>query len=229
MVRGLAVLAMIVYHMAFDLSVYYGYEFEITTGVPAHFARLTASVFLMLIGICFVISWERTLPECRQLKYMKRALVIFSGAMIVSVVTWLVDPATFVVFGILHLIAVATAFQYGMASLKQWNLLIGISVMSLAFVMPETSITTPLLLPLGIMPQGFISVDYYPLIPWLGPIFIGMGLGHIFYVPERRNSLSLFDAYSWPQWLLWTGRQSLPIYFLHQPVILLILWMLVSR
>ena len=33
------------------------------------------------------------------------------------------------------------------------------------------------LLPLGIHPATFFSVDYEPIFPWFGVVLIGMGLG----------------------------------------------------
>ncbi len=228
LLRGLAVLAMITYHLCFDLSFYYGFDIPITTDVPAALAHSIATVFLILIGICFVISWERTAEKARLRKYAQRALVIFAGAMIVSAVTWLIDPQTFVIFGILHLVAVSTLIQYILRPLKRWNLLLGILIILAAFTLPAHSVTTPLLLPFGIMTKNFMSVDYYPLLPWLGPVLIGMGLGDVFYIPERHKALSVLDSIRWPRWILWIGRKSLWIYFVHQPVILLVLWMLLG-
>jgi uncharacterized membrane protein len=227
--RGIAVLAMIAYHLCFDLSLYYGYPIAVESGGLVLFARATATLFLTLVGICFVISWERTAPDARRKKYVQRAAIIFFGGMIVTFATWIIDPETFVIFGILHLIAVATLIQYLVRPLRKWNLLLGLLVLSTAFFLPTSGIATPLLLPLGILSKGFTSVDYYPLLPWLGPVLIGMGLGDLLYVPQRRERLEPFDDIQWPHWILWTGRKSLWIYFVHQPILLLILWMLLGK
>ncbi len=229
LLRAGAVLAMISYHVCFDLSFYYGYDLSIDAGIFRFFAHATASLFLVLTGICFVISFERTAPEVRLKKYLKRASIVLAGAMTVTLVTWLFDPQTFVVFGILHLIGVAALIQYLVRPLKRWNVLPGVLIFSTALFLPTGNISTPLLLPLGIMNEGFSSVDYYPLLPWLGPIFIGMGIGDFFYTPERSDLLSFLDTYRWPSWLLWIGRKSLLIYFVHQPIALLLLWLLLGR
>lgn len=227
--RGIAVLAMIAYHLCFDLSLYYGYPIAVESGGLQLFARATATLFLTLVGICFVISWERTLPDGRRKKYLQRAAVIFFGGMIVTLATWIIDPGTFVIFGILHLIAVATLIQYLVRPLRKWNLLLGFLLLSTAFFLPTSGLATPLLLPLGIMSKGFTSVDYYPLLPWLGPVLIGMGIADFLYIPERHPNLALLDALQWPRWILWTGRKSLWIYFVHQPILLPILWMLLGE
>jgi len=227
--RGLAVLAMIAYHLLFDLYLYYGYLIPIESFGSQAYARITACVFLALVGICFVISWERTAPKARLRKYGRRALIILGGALVVTLVTWIIDPPTFVIFGILHLIGIATFVQYLVRPLRKWNILLGLFILSTIFFLPTGELGTPLLLPFGILEKGFTSVDYYPLFPWLGPILIGMGLGDVLYVPERHERLEPFDDVQFPKWLLWTGRKSLWIYFAHQPVLLLILWMLLHN
>lgn len=229
LLRGMAVLAMIGYHVCFDLSFYYGFNLGMTGLLSASFACTTASLFLLLTGICFVISYERTFPAQRMMKFLRRAAIVLSGGMIVTLVTWLLDPATFVVFGILHLIGVATFIQYYVRPLKRWNILLGALVCAAAFLVPSDTVSTPLFLPLGIMNEGFMSVDYYPLLPWLGPIFIGMGIGDFLYIPKRNVNLSFLDKYRLPAWLLWIGKKSLLIYFAHQPIALLLLWLLLGR
>lgn len=227
--RAGAVLAMIAYHACFDLSFYYGYDLGMAHPLSEFVARTTASLFLLLTGICFVISFERTAPEMRLKKYLKRTTIILAGAITVTLVTWIFDPETFVVFGILHLIGVAVVMQYLLRPLKRWNVVLGVLICSTALFLPTGNISTPLLLPFGIMNEGFSSVDYYPLLPWLGPILIGMSLGDLLYIPKRRDAFARVDRIQLPSLLLWTGRQSLPLYFIHQPIILLLLRVLLGR
>jgi uncharacterized membrane protein len=160
---------------------------------------------------------------------LKRAGLVFGGGIVVTLVTWIIDPATFVIFGILHLIATATLVQWTLRRFGVWNLLIGALVFATAFFLPMGDFGTPLLLPFGILQKGFTSVDYYPLLPWLGPAIMGIGIGDLLYVPERKDVLLPLDDVQWPRWLLWTGRRSLFVYFAHQPVLLLLLWLLLGR
>jgi uncharacterized membrane protein len=79
------------------------------------------------------------------------------------------------------------------------------------------------LLPLGIHPPTFWSVDYEPIFPWLGIVLIGMGLGEYLY-PEGLRSFTLPQI---PEMvvrpLAFLGRHSLIIYLIHQPIIILII------
>jgi uncharacterized membrane protein len=62
-----------------------------------------------------------------------------------------------------------------------------------------------------------------PLLPWFGLVLIGMACGSLFY-PDGSRGFSLRTAepaFARPFSIL--GRHSLFIYFLHQPLILLLI------
>lgn len=81
------------------------------------------------------------------------------------------------------------------------------------------------LLPFGIYPAGFTSVDYTPLFPWFGVVLIGIGIGNFLYTGGVRQFAvpRLPDLFSAP--LAFLGRHSLLIYLVHQPVIIILLGM----
>jgi len=218
--RGIAVLAMIVYHGVFDLEYFYGWSIGLRTA-PWELMRVaTVSTFLALVGICFTISWHKTPVHARLRKYAQRSITIFAGGMLISLMTWFFASDAFVKFGILHLIGVSVFLQMLFARIGAWNIATGILVMLLALFLPATT-SSSLLFPLGIPSPSFASLDYYPLIPWFGLILLGMGIGSLLYIPEPR----------W-QWtcriplLEYTGKRALLIYFIHQPILLGILFLL---
>ena len=74
------------------------------------------------------------------------------------------------------------------------------------------------LIPLGIVPQGFYSADYYPIIPWFGYMLIGYGMTYLFR--ERKWFTDLLSGHTdilTP--LAFMGRHSLLIYVVHVPVL----------
>ena len=250
--RGVAVLLMVSYHLAFDLQYFYGWpvlrslgeggNIPVEEGIWKILARAAATVFLLLIGICFAISWERTrrqlavgswplaLRHCYS-KYLRRGLVIFAGGMIISLATWFIAPDAFVKFGVLHLIGISTLLLPFFTPLKQWNLLFVLLVLFVFFVLPKQT-SSPFFFPLGLTIPTFSSLDYFPLLPWFGVILFGMVLGNALYVPERHAMLTRLSFLPAPRSAMvqrawrgvgWTGRRSLWIYFVHQPVLLLLL------
>jgi uncharacterized membrane protein len=90
-------------------------------------------------------------------------------------------------------------------------------------------IHTTFLLALGIPPYGFMTIDYYPLIPWFGVILVGYGIGSITFsrLPHRKKFLveaksQKLEAISWP------GRHSLLLYLIHQPILIGLLWLILG-
>jgi uncharacterized membrane protein len=222
--RALAILMMVLYHFVFDLSVLYGWNINVFNGGFLLLARSSANLFLLLVGISFAISWERTK---RWEKYLRRGLFIFSCGLLVSLATYFFDPSTYVRFGILHLIGVSMILLPLFAPLKIWNALVGLGMIAMGTaVLKGIMIPTSLLIPLGIPPLSFETVDYFPLLPWFGVILLGVALGHQFYVRNRawRDSMAdMLNKIRFSQAFSFLSRHSLLIYLLHQPVLLLLL------
>jgi len=207
--RGIAVVLMVLYHLAFDLSYFYGWNMPVHEGAWKILATASATTFLLLVGICFAISWERT-PFYH--KYLRRGLLIFTGGMLVSLATWLIVPHAFVKFGILHLIGLSALLQPFFTPFKIWNAALGVLIIILPVV--RTVPTLRILIP---------SLDYYPLIPWFGVILLGTAIGRLLYVPTRSVAPHTCGKLPYPHWLLICGKRSLWIYLVHQPLLLLLL------
>ena len=79
----------------------------------------------------------------------------------------------------------------------------------------RTAVSVPWLYPLGFMPPGFYSADYFPLFPWLFLFLFGTVLGGLCL--DWRDSPLL--ARPLPPALTWLGRHSLLVYVLHQPIL----------
>jgi len=215
MLRGIAVLLMIVYHALFDLE--YFFDIAVPGGLDAWtmLSRITATLFLLTVGIVSAISWEHTPSERRWPKSLRRAALLLAAGMAVSLATRIAIPHAPVYFGILHLIGLSALLQPMFHPLGAWNALAGIVALSIPTTAGSWST-----LPFGFPPSGLASVDYYPLLPWFGIVLIGMAAGHALYVPSRHWLLHICTYIQYPHWLLWCGRHALFLYFVHQPVLL---------
>lgn len=225
LLRTLAIVMMIIYHAAYDLQFFYGWDFDTLNGPWWVFARLTAVLFLLIVGISFSISWSRHSSKSYK-KYLLRGLGVILCGMLVSLVTWLWDSETYVRFGILHLIGVSILLLPFFARLGVMNAVLGILFIAADVLLKDSLMQTSLLLPLGIVPLGFDSVDYFPLIPWFGFVLIGYVLGHVIYVrhpravSDRARGWFGFAHHKRALWITWPGRHALLIYLIHQPILL---------
>lgn len=224
--RGIAILMMIVFHMVFDLNFFMIVPVDVSTGFWRWFAMATASLFLFVVGISLVVSHARSTTKLSGFaltkKFLKRGAGIFALGLLVTLATWLYLPEGFILFGILHLIGVSVMlfplfFRFG-----KYNIILGLLCVAGGFFIG--TIQGPVwLLPLGIYPASFTSVDYTPLIPWFGAVLVGVGVGEFLYTGGFRRFTvpHLSDRIAVP--LAFLGQHSLLIYLVHQPVIILLL------
>jgi uncharacterized membrane protein len=224
--RGIAILMMIVFHTVYDLSFFSMYPVDVAGGFWRYFAYATASLFLLVVGVSLVVSHDRAATTLSGFPLAKKFLIrgagIFALGLLVTIATWLYLPEGFVVFGILHLIGVSVALSPLFFRFGKWNIALGLACIPAGFLISGMS-GPAFLLPFGILPPGFTSVDYTPLFPWFGLVLIGLGLGSYLYTGGVRQ----FSLRPVPEFfvepLSFLGRHSLLIYLVHQPVIILLL------
>ena len=144
-------------------------------------------------------------------KFLLRGAGIFSLGLLVTAATWLYLGEGFIIFGILHLIGVSVMLSPLFFRFRRYNLIIGSCCILAGFFL--TGIYGPWwLLPFGIHPAGFTSVDYTPLFPWFGVVLIGIGIGNFLYKGGvRQFAVPAFRIFSAHSSLSWAGTRSLSI------------------
>jgi uncharacterized membrane protein len=226
MVRGIAILMMVLFHTIFDLNYFRIFSLEVYNGFWHYFAFATASLFLLIVGISLTISRARAQSHSSGLllarKFVYRGAGILILGLLVTFGTWWYLGQGFIVFGILHLIGVSVIISPLFFRFKTGNIVLGFFFIVIGYFL--STISGPVwLLPLGIHPPGFWSVDYEPLFPWTGMVLLGMGLGENLYPGGvRRFTLPAIPRVVM-QPLAFLGRHSLVVYLVHQPVIILLL------
>ena len=102
--RGVAIIMMIVFHAIFDFTFFSSYEIDLQSGFWWLFARITASIFIFLVGISLTLSYSRKKEFS---KYLYRGTKIFSWGLVITLVTWIFLSQGFIAFGILHFIGLS--------------------------------------------------------------------------------------------------------------------------
>ncbi len=216
--RGLALIAMAIYHFGWDLE-FFGYMEPGTTAVGGWklFARCIASSFLFLVGFSLVLANGRGVrwPAVR-----KRFLQIAAAAAAISAVTWYISPDSFIFFGILHQIALASLLGLLFLRLPAPLTALAAALVIAAPLFARSAIFDhPALAWVGLSTVLWRSNDYVPLFPWFGAVLLGIAAARLF---ERFGLMRLLagenDAAARP--LTFLGRHSLAFYLIHQPVLM---------
>lgn len=223
-IRGIAIILMIVFHFIYDLNHFSVIYYKLWIGPFAYAASFIASVFVILVGISLTISYNKRkttydLKDIR-IQFMKRGLKLFSLGLIITLISFIIIPERFVIFGILHCIGISILLAIPFLSYIRLNLLIGSILIILGLYLRLFTFDFSFLLPFGFLPPNYFTIDYFPLLPWFGVVLVGIAFGHIFY-PEGKRRYHLSDRLSlgFPEKICFVGRHSLPIYFLHQPIL----------
>ena len=211
--RGVALLAMALYHGSWDLTYLGLADFDLF-GDPLWLAARTGILgsFLILSGLSLVLAAEGGIDRRRFLRRFALLVLAAAGVSAVSVVMF---PDSPIVFGVLHHMAVASLLGLALLRLPwPWLLLLGVAVIALGKTVVLPLFDEPWLRWIGLMTFEPESNDYVPLFPWFGGFLFGMALGRLWRPgPARTPGGAVGRGFAW------AGRHSLAVYLLHQPVL----------
>ncbi len=204
--KVLALAAMIFYHVKFVSFFYDGVAIGTVSDAIGHMARF---LFLFLFGLNFKFYEHKANVYFRE-RFIK--LAICAG--LISLGTYIWMPEYFVIFGVIHLFCVSLLILKYTSKIFQ-SLLFVISMASLA--VPELLWEHNYLLFMGWHSMDFQSVDYFPIIPYFGVIYLGYLL--------NKSLLTHLPKLPPNKYLEYISRHTLWIYMLHMPFILLFHYM----
>lgn len=222
--RGIAVVSMVIFHAYEDyLFLKEGRSLE---GDWYHFwGEGTAILFLTLFGVTAYLNYIRSSQHRSGFsRWLRKGGILFGWGVIITLVTKVYLKEGFVVFGILHLMGVGSVLIYPLLSLKYFSLTLGSLIILAGNYLSRFRFNFAWLVWLGVIPEGFCSIDYFPVIPWLGYILVGIFGGGILY--SKGNSRFMFRKFSrnpFVKGVSFLGRCSLWIYIVHQPLLLVII------
>jgi len=226
--RGIALVAMIVYHFAFDLRLNGLIAVDVATDPGwVLLARATAGTFLFLVGVNLVLATRRGI---RPWPFLHRLGLIAGGAALVSLATWLLaafagmGPQTFVFFGILHAIAVGSVFAIPFLQAPPYVTAITGALVLFAPLLVALPID-PALWWVGLSTSPPRTIDYVPIFPWFGVILVGVVAGRVLVDQGAERTLARWQPVNpIPRFVIRAGQWTLLIYILHQPILFGALW-----
>ncbi len=218
--RTIAIAMMITFHVLYLLN-----YFDIhNTGVPGvhygfwwWFPRVTGGTFIFLAGVALTITYFR---GKRMSGFMLRGLKIFAWGMGITLLTWLIAPDAYVRFGILHFFGIAFILAPFFSQFRFTNLILGAALMAIGIYLFEQRVFVDFPWLLWLMPYGFSTMDYWPLLPWFGLFIVGMFFGRILYPQgNRRFNIHEFND-PITSALTLPGRHPLVVYLAQWPIVI---------
>lgn len=213
--RGFTLIVMIFWHLGWDLAAYYDFPFDYYSGWIYWMGQGIAITFITLAGISSIFTRN----------HQKRAIKVLLYAALITIATYIFDSETVILFGILHFMGVnMLIYPY----YKDWHplvlltLALGVFVLGIYFI--DLDMGTNLLLPIGLRSFSYTSLDYYPLTPYGAFFLLGAVIGPFLY-PDKKSRVSL-NIPANP--ISYVGQHTLIIYVLHQPVLLVGLYILAA-
>lgn len=220
MFRGVAILLMVLFHINYSLVNIFGIEFFNFSELFWYIVgKISAIGFIFIAGISLFLAGKKYGISVWK-KYFKYGFILAVLASLISWVTYFVFPDQYIRFWILHFFALSFFLLPFFSGLWYWNILLagGIIIYGIYFL---PIVENPYFYWIGFKYPWFTSADYYPLIPYFWVLLWGYSFALIL---ERYQKLGIFQTW-WKQhfpgkFLSKTGKYSLLIYILHQPIII---------
>lgn len=207
LLRFIAIILMIVFHFAYDLNTYGNFNVDYSSIGLRSIGEISGFLFIFVSGISSGYSKHTT----------QRGFKIFGFGMAITIITYIVIGYQYVRFGVLHLLGVAILLYPFISFLQPLQLLLAaIGSYVLGFVFKGVVTSTFLLLPLGIYYNGFESVDYYPIFPYISYFILGIFAYKTFYKKGKRMIKKEIQI----SFITKASNYSLWIYLIHQPVLI---------
>lgn len=230
--RGLMLIAIVLYHLGYDLAVFTPLQMDWFWGGAVSLLRYIAAATLMVVsGVSCSLSRSN----------LRRGLRIFGLGLLITAASHLAMPEQMIVFGVLHYFGVMILLFWlarplieaipplwgGAACLLLFYLSYPIpsgyaQLLHLRLPLPSSLYDWGGLFWLGLPAQGFVSSDYYPLLPW-GWLFL---LGGFIGLYCKRHGFPRWSTQQRSQILSIIGKNTMLIYLVHQPLFLGLLYLL---
>lgn len=215
--RGALLLAMASYHFSWDLANVrlVGWGVAVDPLWRAYAAAIAGS-FLFLSGLSFRLAERGGLDP---LRYGMRLARIALAAAAVSVGTYIVFPDSWVFFGILHMMLLASLLAPLLVRLPAALL---VMLAAAALVLPQVGRSSAFdglgWGFLGLAETPPVSNDLVPLFPWIAPYLLGLVAGGPL-VRRTEGRTGARPLRRGTGWLAVLGRHSLLFYLVHQPLL----------
>ena len=221
--KGVAVICMIIFHFYYFPNQYGFKEIEYDTMALKSIAKIAQVIFITCVGINLVFAKEKN--KELSIHYQRIGKILFY-AVLMSLFTYAVFQERYVKFGILHFVAFSSLllipFVDDFETMKKITFVFLVLYLS-NYLKPELFriIPQPFAFIGGFYNDRYSAVDHFPVLPWILLICIGTFIGHhlknnTVTTPEYLINNQISDL------LKNIGKKSLEIYAVHWAILYVI-------
>ncbi|HJJ98751.1 MAG TPA: heparan-alpha-glucosaminide N-acetyltransferase [Methanocorpusculum sp.] len=239
-VRGISLIGMILFHTTFLMATFHmiftlDWYYEV-----CRYIRLGTSVFVIISGVALVLRYGRMTGYSKReyhIAIFRRGLQIYLIGIAIAVIAslvihFIVGDGNYMLFNFLRMMGLSMILCIPFLRFGKWNIIPAVILICAGFFVQSIHTGPIWLLPFGILPDGMSSYprDYFPLLPWVGVMLLGVAIGSLLY-PKGVRRFRIPNAGFVGRTFALIGRHSLEIYLLHLPIIAVILYvvMVVSQ
>ena len=210
-IRGVAILLMMVFHLCFDLNNFHFIDIDIYNREGRdwfYFRMIILTLFISCVGMSLALANEEKIDIH---KVLKRFIQLSFFSVLITVASYITFPQTWIYFGVLHFIALASVMALLFVRFEWIALILGTVIVAL-FNLDIINMHWLYALVKEVLHLPVRTEDLVPLLPWFGVVLIGIFIGkkRLFLFPLPSNRFTEFISLS--------GKHSLVIYLLHQPL-----------
>ncbi len=217
-VRGIDIVFMVLFNYSITLDYFnliripsnYLYRYILPVSI--------ASIFIFISGVSAYVSYQKQKEKLTR-KYFIRGMKLLFYAILITVFTYVFVPRNTIFFGILHFFAVTSFLIPVFVKYNKLNLIAGLSLILSGVYLQQQTFSFSYLFWLGFIPENFSTFDYFPMIPWLGVVLLGIYHGK--YIAAKTQKIKFNSNFS--NIFKFLGKHSLTVYLIHQPLLILFL------
>jgi uncharacterized membrane protein len=176
-----------------------------------------------MVGFSLVLAHG---PKIRWRAFLGRLGLVSGAAAAITAATFFAFPDSFIFFGILHHIALASLLALPFLR-SPIPVVLGAAGLTLAApaLLAGPMFDAPPLAFLGLGTTTPATNDFVPVLPWFGLVLAGVWAARVLLPRLRTRAPGRWQAQGRPSRVLaWAGRHSLLVYLVHQPVLLGLLY-----
>lgn len=209
---------MIFLHVIWDLDFYDVMPLDTTI---YSLNKIVSFTFFLVAGISVSLAYRKKSTY----QIMKHGIWIFNVGMGLTIITLFLIPQRPIYFGVLHCIGLSLLISIPFIRFKKYAVFPAFCAIIAGLVIDAIPVQSPSIvqLILGLHQSNIwqYTIDYFPVLPWLGVVLLGVAVGNIIYKDGKRQfRLPDIGSYKSTRLVSFLGKNSLYVYLVHQPIII---------